>query len=656
MSKLKEQAEVLEEGDTRRELGEFECYAADVINIHLVETAEEVDPGHGLNASSSNQSYSFHPDGAFMLFGEEGIIYGYKDLQVDIWMHASSFLTHIQVRHGECLPAVQDGRLKKKKGKKKETVGKLPENDSDGRDQRQPHPVKRILQEAFPGTVQSKGEFLRLLPSQGEAFRKMLQANAEVIHLGHHLDSLQANETEKAGSAVQSATSGTDENIVRLDLSREDVKRWHAQFSPLVPLLIQQASKVENDDPHWEIYLALQRNKLTLEAAEKVQAEDATGCTNSDKIMSRANGEDTMMNVSGDGKNVRVVGFCLVYRFFHFPDSSRLRLSQVLVLPPYQKSGHAFRMLSAVNEVAVKRSCYDVTVEDPSSELSLLRETMDVIRLLRFSFVLTSLSASISSLVSQKEAAVADSCGNSKEPATAGQHKRKERSRSKGELDDETNVNEAAATAAAAATADIVNAAKLMSFPKEIADKARKELKISSRQFRRCWESLLFLRITSGPPPLAAKEQYEEEKATAMDDELVEKQVKAWEQLVMTRIRAEEVGNNKEVKRAKEKVVIDLPVNGASGPEDADGEEGEDVSIRPFVMMKVPKRAKAEDGGDGKVTTHTSAVVLEEGQQGKQEAMKAALKELLQERVEEVVAIIARVQRIKGEGRQTAAV
>ncbi|EFJ07249.1 hypothetical protein SELMODRAFT_133997, partial [Selaginella moellendorffii] len=119
------------------------------------------------------------------------------------------------------------------------------------------------------------------------------------------------------------------------------------------------ASCIEVDDPRWEVYVAV----------------------------------ETTRDVH------KVTGFCNVYRFFHYPDSSRLRISQVslerslthlfnpallfqiLVLPPYQNKQHGYHLVNAVNDIAMRRNSFDVTMEDPSDKLQLLRDCMDVMRL-----------------------------------------------------------------------------------------------------------------------------------------------------------------------------------------------------------------------------------------------------------------------------------
>ena len=43
---------------------------------------------------------------------------------------------------------------------------------------------------------------------------------------------------------------------------------------------------------------------------------------------------------SGEEKRYTSVGYVTWYKFFHYPDHVRPRISQFLVLPPYRRQGH----------------------------------------------------------------------------------------------------------------------------------------------------------------------------------------------------------------------------------------------------------------------------------------------------------------------------
>ncbi len=55
-------------------------------------------------------------------------------------------------------------------------------------------------------------------------------------------------------------------------------------------------------------------------------------------------------------------GFCTVFNFFCYPDRVRMRVSQVLVLPPFQRQGIGRALLEAVYALADTHNALDVTV------------------------------------------------------------------------------------------------------------------------------------------------------------------------------------------------------------------------------------------------------------------------------------------------------
>ncbi|KAL7210340.1 hypothetical protein ACSBR1_031825 [Camellia fascicularis] len=59
----------------------------------------------------------------------------------------------------------------------------------------------------------------------------------------------------------------------------------------------------------------------------------------------------------------------VIYRFYHYLDSLRLRLGQILVLPPYQRKGYSRHLLEVLNNVAICENVYDLTIEEPLDSL-----------------------------------------------------------------------------------------------------------------------------------------------------------------------------------------------------------------------------------------------------------------------------------------------
>mmetsp|Transcript_11716 Transcript_11716/g.23123 ORF Transcript_11716/g.23123 Transcript_11716/m.23123 type:complete len:503 (+) Transcript_11716:35-1543(+) len=80
-----------------------------------------------------------------------------------------------------------------------------------------------------------------------------------------------------------------------------------------------------------------------------------------------------------------LVGFITAYRYWVYDrtsksvEKSRLRVSQAVVLPPFQRKGHGARMLKAVYKAAqADPKVLDVSVEDPSPDFQALRDVTDL--------------------------------------------------------------------------------------------------------------------------------------------------------------------------------------------------------------------------------------------------------------------------------------
>ena len=108
-----------------------------------------------------------------------------------------------------------------------------------------------------------------------------------------------------------------------LSQASETVKKLHARIEPLLLFFIDAASAIDATDSSWEILLVVQR------------------------------GQDDV---------VQVVGMSTIYAFYVFPDKERFRLSQALVLPPYQGKGIGTAIIDATYELAKKRNVVDLTV------------------------------------------------------------------------------------------------------------------------------------------------------------------------------------------------------------------------------------------------------------------------------------------------------
>ena len=202
----------------------------------------------------------------------------------------------------------------------------------------------------------------------------------------------------------QSESDGVVTKITAYELATNDeARKWHAAMEAYAVFFIDAASKIDNKDPRWTLLVATRHH--------------------------------------ADGR-WETAGFTTVYRFYAYPDSERARLSQILVLPPYQRQGLGGKMLEAVRKLAIDRSMRDLTVEDPTDQLQRLRDVHDVKACLKDADIMAA-------------------------------------------------VQGAAVAAARAETADARRSA--LSCSQKIFDTAASKLKICKPQMRRVWEALLFI-------------------------------------------------------------------------------------------------------------------------------------------------------------------
>lgn len=73
------------------------------------------------------------------------------------------------------------------------------------------------------------------------------------------------------------------------------------------------------------------------------------------------------------------VGYTTIYLYYAYPEHIRPRISQMLVLPPFQRLGIGTKFLSVVyQQFQADERVRDITVEDPSDDFRRIRNVVDV--------------------------------------------------------------------------------------------------------------------------------------------------------------------------------------------------------------------------------------------------------------------------------------
>jgi histone acetyltransferase 1 len=145
-------------------------------------------------------------------------------------------------------------------------------------------------------------------------------------------------------------------NIYKFNLSTDNIGKKLLLRSQILTLLyIEAGSFIEiSDDGRWEMYVIYEKNE--------------------------------------DENKEIFVGFCTVYKYWNFAstknedaeDKFRGRISQVVILPPFQGMGYGKKLYEEIIEDWIKDDrCVEITVEDPSEEFDELRDRCDLERTLK---------------------------------------------------------------------------------------------------------------------------------------------------------------------------------------------------------------------------------------------------------------------------------
>ncbi|KAK7300759.1 hypothetical protein RJT34_11609 [Clitoria ternatea] len=337
--------------------------AKDCITIYLVSSKEEFD---------APESFVIDPVDLNSFFDDDGKIYGYEGLKITIWVSSISFYAYADI-----------------------TFQSSSDQGKGVTD------LKSALQTIFAETlVDSKDEFLKKSLVDNDFVRTTI-SNGEVLKhkafKGHICD-----------SNVHTGSATSNVEVVRLVAGNMAAGQLYSHLIPLTLLLVDGSSPIDVTDPHWELYLVIQK---------KPDQEGEIQC--------------------------RLIGFTAVYRFYHYPGDSRLRLSQILVFPPYQHKGYGRFLLEVLYDVAVSENSFDLTVEEPLDHFQHVRTCVDTLRLLQFDLIQNIVTKAVSFL-------------------------------KQGKLSKKTHCH------------------RLTPPPSAIED-VRKSLKITKQQFLQCWEVLIYI-------------------------------------------------------------------------------------------------------------------------------------------------------------------
>ncbi|KAI8075267.1 acyl-CoA N-acyltransferase [Gongronella butleri] len=176
-----------------------------------------------------------------------------------------------------------------------------------------------------PDTTTNYDAFFNAVKADHEAFKPM----GQLMHTYH----------------VANEDGGEDTfEVYKCSFKDHKFREFHRRMQFFVLLFIEGSSFIEEDDEKWEIY--------TVFKVDKASASSVT---------------------------YAFVGYCTAYPFYCWLDQIRLRISQFLVLPPYQGQGHGTTLYDYLYDVFSKRKeVCEITVEDPNDSFCDMRDKCDL--------------------------------------------------------------------------------------------------------------------------------------------------------------------------------------------------------------------------------------------------------------------------------------
>lgn len=311
--------------------------------------------------------------------------------------------------------------------------------------------VKAALVDALPGVFTDRAAFAAALAAHPAGTTPPLADLGPVI----------ASFPYGARSDDPAATATTpprtvDIHATMLASSSGAVKALHARIQNLLTFFIDGASDIDPADPAWELLTAI--------------------------VRPAAEGAPTP---ASPASHTIVAGMATLNHMWGYPDVTRLRVCQVLALPPSQGRGVGEGLVRAAYALADARQApasasgrpvLDVTYEDPTEEMQVLREKVEAER-----------AAGCGWLAAKADAVAAAA-------ATGGA--------GGGEAGGGANKKGKAKATAAGDDAPAPPSPSILTLPPSDAARARAELHLTRSATAAAWEALLAARLGTDSPAL----------------------------------------------------------------------------------------------------------------------------------------------------------
>ncbi|KAG6332244.1 hypothetical protein ID866_6845 [Astraeus odoratus] len=200
--------------------------------------------------------------------------------------------------------------------------------------------VENILKEFIPPEYETdEAKFLTRVEEDAISFKP----------IGNLLHSYKRSlRTKPTSSTPKQGENAVEYEVYHATLDDPGFREYHRRMQIFILLYIEAGSYINEEEEGWEFVVLYEKRKRI------------------------------------DGTPVyHFVGYSSLYNFYCFPEKVRLRLSQFVILPPYQRQGHGSELYTAIyNYVLSRPTISELTVEDPAEAFEDLRDRNDIRMLL----------------------------------------------------------------------------------------------------------------------------------------------------------------------------------------------------------------------------------------------------------------------------------
>ncbi|KNZ80207.1 Histone acetyltransferase type B catalytic subunit [Termitomyces sp. J132] len=191
-----------------------------------------------------------------------------------------------------------------------------------------------------PGYFKDEQKFLAFVEEDATTFHPL----GQLIHSYTRPALSASTEKGKATSSSQSLDPGREDSVATWNTS--GFKELHRRMQIFILLYIEAGSYINEDENSWEFVVLYEKRK---------RREAPYAAT------------------------YHFVGYSSLYPFYFFPEKTRMRLSQFVILPPYQHRGHGSELYKAIYQYTLSRpNIAELTLEDPAEAFEDLRDRNDL--------------------------------------------------------------------------------------------------------------------------------------------------------------------------------------------------------------------------------------------------------------------------------------